>query len=513
MNTIVQGLGGGFDVRQLAYQAPLLLLIVGGVIVLLLDAFARTASRRWLMYLAAATCVVALAAAIAVWQRLGVAGPRPLFGGMLIADRFSTFLIIIFLTAALLTLLISSDYLREHGTEYGEYYALILFAAAGMVILAMAGDLVTIFIGIETMSLAVYVLTGSFRRSKRSAEAAMKYFLTGAFATGFLMYGIALVYGMAGTTNLREIGAAASRLDTEPVFLIGEFLLITAFGFKIAAVPFHMWAPDVYEGAPTPVTAFMAAGVKAAGLAGMLRLFLTAFGGDVLPYGRMGWGTILGIVAAATMTLGNVVALRQENVKRLLAYSSISHAGYLLIGVVSAGIAETAVGRDAALSAMLYYLLAYTLTTVGVFGVIAWLGNRGDERLMIDDWAGLASRHPAAALAMTVFLLSLGGMPPMAGFFGKFYIFRGAMQAYGDQLLWLVVVAVLNSVVSIYYYLRIVMAMYFREPARETQPLRSPAVAFALVAAALVMVEMGVLPGWWLDVASKSTLGLVGGAP
>jgi len=316
---------------------------------------------------------------------------------------------------------------------------------------------------------------------------------------------------MTGTTSLAGIRAAAAGVSSQPLFLIGELMLIVALGFKVAAVPFHMWAPDAYEGAPTPVTAFMAAGVKAAGFTAVLRLFLTAFGGDVLPFGRMGWGSILAVLAAATMTLGNIAALRQENVKRLLAYSSIAHAGYLLIGVVAAGVGAA----DTARPALGFYLLAYTFTTIGAFGVVAWIGSRNDERLLVDDWAGLAARHPGAALGMTVFLLSLGGMPPTAGFFGKFYVFRAAMQTYDDQLLWLVVVGVLNSVVSVAYYLRIVMAMYFREPTRELAPLGRPAVALnlALVVCALFVLEMGLLPGYWLSLAGSSVMSELTGLP
>jgi NADH-quinone oxidoreductase subunit N len=363
-----------------------------------------------------------------------------------------------------------------------------------------------VFLGIETMSLGVYVLTGSFRKNRRSTEAAMKYFLTGAFASGFLLYGIALVYGATGTTKLAGIAAVIDKVDTNMMFLIGMFMLIVAFGFKIAAVPFHMWAPDAYEGAPSPITGFMSAGVKAAGVAALLRLFTSAFGGDVLPFGRMGWAGLWAILAAATMTLGNLVALRQDNVKRLLAYSSISHAGYLLIGVVTAGLASGTPLEATAVSSTIYYLLAYTFTSIGAFGVVAWLGRRGDERLHIDDWSGLASRHPAAAFAMTIFMLSLGGMPPLAGFFGKFYVFRAAMDVEGGALNWLVILAAINSVVSIYYYLKVVMAMYFREPTREANPLRSTAVGAALLLSALLVVEMGVMPNWWLGLASKSVL-------
>jgi NADH-quinone oxidoreductase subunit N len=362
---------------------------------------------------------------------------------------------------------------------------------------------VTVFLGIETMSLGAYVMTGAFRRAKRPAEAAMKYFLTGAFATAILIYAIALVYGIAGTTNLAAIRAATAA-HTEPLFLIGELMLIVAFGFKIAAVPFHMWAPDAYEGAPTPITGYMAAGIKAAGIAGILRVFVSGFGGDVLPYGQLGWASVFAALAVITMTWGNVAALRQDNIKRLLAYSSIGHAGYLLIGVVAAGVAGDA-GPDVARPALLYYLLAYTFTTLGAFGVVAFVGRRGDERQNVDDWAGLAARHPGAALAMTIFLLSLGGIPPTAGFFGKFYVFRAAMEPDG-QLLWLVVAAVINSVVSIYYYLRVVMAMYFREPTRDAVRAPSGAVSVALIACAVLVLVLGVLPASWLDLASASAL-------
>ena len=491
------------SLSEIGYQAPFLALATGGILLFVLEAFTQKASsRRWLMWLALATVGVAGGGCLMVLRHLGDHTGYGLMHDMLIADRYSAVVTLLFLVGAALTLLMSADYLREHDTEYGEYYGLVLLATAGMAMLVMAGDFVTVFLGIETMSLAVYVLTGSFRRSRRSSEAAMKYFLTGAFATGFLLYGIALVYGMSGTTNLAEIGAKGQALAGKPLFLIGEMLLLVAFGFKIAVVPFHMWAPDAYEGAPTPVTAFMAAGVKAAGITALLRVFLTAFGGNLLPFGRTGWASILGVLAALTMTLGNLAALRQENLKRMLAYSSISHAGYLLIGVVAAGIGQSKL----ALPAVLFYLAAYTFTTVGAFGVLAWLGRRGDERALLDDWSGLATRHPGAALAMTIFLLSLGGMPPTAGFFGKFYVFRAAMQAWDDQLVWLVVVAVSNSVISAYYYLRPVVAMYFREPTRPMQPLATGPITFVLVASSLLVLEMGLLPSPWLDFMSRAAM-------
>jgi NADH-quinone oxidoreductase subunit N len=389
--------------------------------------------------------------------------------------------------------------MREHGFEFGEFYARIAFAVSGMQILAMATDLVSIFIGVETMSIAVYVLTGSWRHSPKSAEAAMKYFMIGAFASSVLLYGMALLYGSTGSTALAEIARHTSRVSGQPLFILGALLVIVALGFKIAAVPFHMWAPDAYEGAPTPVTAFMATAVKAAAFAVLVRLVSTAFGRNELAMGATGWASVLAVVSVLTMTLGNLTALRQDNVKRMLAYSSIAHAGYLLIGVVAIAV----VGAEAR-GPLIYYLAAYTFTTLGAFGVVAWLGNRGDERLTLDDWAGLGTTHPPQALAMTIFMLSLGGIPPTAGFFGKFYLFRAALGK--PTLVWLVVIAVLNSVVSVYYYLRVVTAMYFREAGRETKPLHAASVAWALAIAAIATLLIGILPGWLTDLASAASL-------
>ncbi len=489
--------------QQLYFQLPILVVVIGGMVLLLLEAFASAGSRRWLMHLGVAICAAALAATWLVWRRVTDVGAVSTFDGMIVADKLGLFMCLVFLTATALAMLISADFFREHALLYGELYPLFLFSTAGMMVLAMAGDLVSVFLGVEIMSLGAYVMTGAFRRAKRPSEAAMKYFLTGAFATAILLYGIALIYGIVGDTSLVAIRAATAS-HGEPMFLIGMFMLIVAMGFKIAAVPFHMWAPDAYEGAPTPVTGYMAAGIKAAGIAGILRVFSFGFGGDVLPFGQLGWATIFAILAVVTMTVGNVAALRQENVKRLLAYSSIAHAGYLLIGVVAAGISGEG-GLDLARPSLLYYLFAYTFTTLGAFGVAAWVGSRGDERQNVDDWAGLAARHPGAALAMTIFLLSLGGFPPTGGFFGKFYVFRAAMEPDG-QLLWLVVAGVLNSVVSVYYYLRIIMAMYFREPTREGQPASSTAITVALTICAVLVLLMGILPETWLDLAAGSTM-------
>ncbi len=326
-----------FSVVDLAWQAPILILAATGLFLVVAESFASGTSRKFMMNLAVAGCVIAAVVAVLAWRKLG-GQPRSLMGGMLVADTFGMFMIILFSVITALTALSSADYMHEHEFEAGEYYAVLLLSATGMGMLAMAGDLVTVFIGIEIMSIGAYVLIASRRRSKRSAEAAMKYFLMGAFATAFLLYGIALVYGAIGSTDLGIIGARVSAFSSDPLLITGILFMIIAFGFKVAAFPFHMWTPDAYEGAPTPITGFMASGVKAAAFAGMVRVLADTFGGDVLPYGYMGWAGLIAATAAITMTIGNVAALRQENVKRMLAYSSIAHAGTMLVAV--AAIAE-----------------------------------------------------------------------------------------------------------------------------------------------------------------------------
>lgn len=338
----------------------------------------------------------------------------------------------------------------------------------------------------------------------------MKYFLVGSVVSAILLYGIALIYGTAGTTELAAIGQKArdgNTLLSQPLFFIGVMLVLASFAFKVAAVPFHMWAPDTYEGAPTPVTGFMMTVVKTAGFAGLIRLLLVALKSDAMAHGPTGWVTLMGWLAALTMTLGNIAALRQNNIKRMLAYSSISHAGYLLLGVAALG-----VGGDEARGPLLYYMLAYALTTVGSMAVVGWVGG-GDvasERLQLDEWAGLGQRKPAAALAMTVFLLSLAGFPPTAGFFGKFYVFRAALLKPG--LLWLVLVAIVNSVISVYYYLRVITAMYFKEPhgraalAAESEPPHGGAVAASVLLCGLLVLLVGLLPTWFAEISAAAGL-------
>jgi NADH-quinone oxidoreductase subunit N len=477
----------------------MIILIGMGCVILLAETFVQGARRSGLAWLGIAGCVAALAAVVGQWADAAL--PESHFMGMLVLDRMALFLDGTFVSAGLVTLLFSAPYLREQGFEFGEFYAMVLFGVAGMMMVSHASHMVSLLIGIETMSLAAYVLTGCWRRSLRSSEAAMKYFLMGAFATGFLVYGMALVYGTTGgEMSYAGISGKVGEASKSPMFFMGEYFILIALAFKVAAVPFHMWAPDTYEGAPTPVTGFMAAGVKAAAFGGILRLMNTAFGNQVLVYDFTGWASVLSVLAVLTMTVGNLAALRQENIKRMLAYSSIAHAGYILIGVVAAGL-----GVAGAQASVLFYLVSYTFTTLGAFGVIAWIGNRKDERLFVDDWAGVGAARPAVALAMTIFLLSLGGVPPTGGFFAKFYLFRAAMES--PQLYWLVVIGVLNSMVSIYYYLRIIVAMYFRDALRPLVPIESASMQAGLVITAVAVVLLGLFPGSVVEWAAGPSAG------
>jgi NADH-quinone oxidoreductase subunit N len=390
----------------------------------------------------------------------------------------------------------SIRYLRQEGFEHGEYYVLVLFAAVGMMFMASAADLIIIFLGLETFSLSLYVLAGFFRTQAKSNESALKYFLLGAFSTGFLLYGIALLYGATGTTNLKEIHEflRVNPLPNEPLMLVSMGLLIVGFGFKVASVPFHMWTPDVYEGAPTPITAFMSVGSKAAGFAAFLRVFLyslSSFQGE--------WLWVLWVLAVLTMTLGNLVAIAQQNIKRMLAYSSIAHAGYILIAMVAA--------NDLGTASVLYYILAYAFMNLGAFGVVILFGRRGEENLLISDYSGMASKYPLLAALMATFMFSLAGIPPTAGFVGKFYIFSAAVKA---GYIGLAVIGVLNSALSVYFYLRVTVMMYMRNPEKELAPLEwSPPMAISLFIAVFGTLQMGITPGAYLEVARKSILALM----
>jgi NADH-quinone oxidoreductase subunit N len=438
----------------------------------------------WFGVLALAAVVIVCAVALPFADRA-----RPLLAEMWIADRMALLFDMIVAVVGSMSLVVFGPFAREHGFAREELPALVLFAVAGMVKVVHAAHLVALLIGIETMSLATYALVASRPRSSQGAEGALKYFLMGALATGFFVYGMALVYGTTGgELSLPGIARRAAQAGGNPLFTVGVLLILAALLFKVAAVPFHMWLPDAYQGAPTPVTGFMAAALKAAAFGGMIRLLGSALAVPQVALGHAGWARILGPLALASMVLGNLAAIRQDSVKRMLAYSSIAHAGYLLVGVAALGHAVVA-----ARPALIFYLAVYAATTLGAFAIASWVGRRDDECLHVDDWAGLARKRPALALAMTLFLLSLAGVPPTGGFFAKFYLFRAAVER--TELVWLVVAAVLMSVVSVYYYLRIVVAMYFRERPEAASGYASPATAVVLVLLAAVVLLLGVLPG------------------
>jgi NADH-quinone oxidoreductase subunit N len=463
---------------------PLIIVAVAAMVVLLVGVRVRDEESEGLGWLTFASLALAFIFTLGILGQSGVA-----FSGAISIDSFAAFFELIILISAMFTVLMSLDYASEHRMGGAEYYSLLLFCTLGMMLMATGADLIVIFLGLETMSLAVYVLAGIARKDPKSGEASIKYFLLGAFSTGFLLYGIALVYGATGTIKLAAIHAAlkSGSMNDNPMLLLGTGLLIIGFGFKVAAVPFHMWTPDVYEGAPTPVTAFMAVGVKLAAFAGFLRIFLV----DLAPLGAQ-WSSVFWMIAVVTMTVGNVLAVVQTNIKRMLAYSAIAHAGYLLVGMT--------VGPQAG-GAILYYLLAYAFTNLGAFAVVIALEQRGIGN-RIADYRGLAERNPMLAGAMTIFMLSLTGVPPLAGFMGKFYLFYAALhQGYVG----LVVIAVLNSVVSAYYYFSVIVAMYMQEGGVEVNRLNAkPALVAAIGLSAIATVLVGAYPQPYIMSASNA---------
>ena len=429
---------------------------------------------------------VALAAFANGWLYGLTAGPG---STMIAVDRFHLFANWIFLIAATLTLAISPLYVKRQRLQEGEFHALVLFATVGMMLMGATRDLIVIFLALELMSISAYVLSGFNRRDPKSAEAGLKYFLLGAFSTGFLLYGIALVYGATGSTNLALIALAiSSGAAVTGLLQVGIALLAIGFAFKISAIPFHMWTPDVYEGAPSPVTAFMSAGVKAAAFVAFARVFIVAFGGITESWYAIAWW-----LAAITMVIANVVALAQTNLKRLLAYSSIAHAGYLLVAIVAM--------NETATSGLLFYLLVYTAMNIGAFAVIVCVSGHGEDRLGLDRYAGLGARHPALAVCLTIFLLSLAGFPGTGGFMGKIFILQGAAEAG----LWtLSVIFVLTTVVSYYYYLRIAWYMWMRESSGSgtQEPVLVPlTMRFAMGVAVAFVVVLGILPAGAVSVA------------
>jgi NADH-quinone oxidoreductase subunit N len=498
----------GFDPNELRLLSPELLLCLGAVLLLAL-AVRREASGVWGQGVAILSCVMTLAAVLAYPATFGLESLRvPAstigFGGAFILDAFSIYFKVLFLAAAILTILLSGRYLKEEDARGEEYYALILFAVVGMMLLASAGEFLTLFLSLETMALAFYPLVGYFKGDRRSNEAALKYFLLGSFSSGILLYGISLIYATTATTSLGLIGMARSidalEPDLAPFFLLGVILITAGLGFKIAAVPFHMWAPDTYEGAPTPITLFLSTASKAAGFVALLRIYSMAFS-------RLGdkWSLLLAVLAVASMTLGNVAAILQDNVKRLLAYSSIAHAGYALMGLIAVGYGTDLATREWGLQAAILYLFIYLFVNAGAFGMVIMLRRQGIAGDRVSDFAGLARRSPWSAFAMLVFMLSLAGIPATAGFVGKWYLFGAAVRAH---VTWIAVVAVLNSAISLYYYARIVVVMYMHEPADGVAIAPSAGQRLAIASCAAFTLLFGVYPQPIIEFARRSVLAL-----
>jgi NADH-quinone oxidoreductase subunit N len=470
---------------------PEVVLAATGLLVLLIDVFQRGdrsgPSRAWVRWTAVAGVLIALLA-----NGYLLEFDVPVRSGMIAMDSFRVAMNFVILGATVLALLLAFDYLRREGLDIGEFYFLVLMAAIGMMLLAGSRDLIVVFVSLELMSLAVYVLTGFNRRDPRSAEGALKYFLMGAFASAFLLYGIALLFGATGSTNLALVTSEVARGASEGNFLLyaGVALVVVGFAFKVSAVPFHMWTPDAYEGAPTPVTGYMAAGVKAAGFAALIRIVTI----ELAPAASL-WGVVLWWLAVLTMIVPNVIALAQDNVKRMLAYSSVAHAGYLLVGVV----AGSAAGR----SATLLYLAVYAVMTLGAFAVVGMVAGQGDSRSGLADYRGLGWRRPLLGALLVVFLLSLAGFPPTGGFIGKLYLLMAAVDSGHVSL---AVILVLTSFVSYYYYLRIIWKMYFEETPDEAPSSAVPGAAFRLaaVAAALVILVAGLFPGLAIQAAEHA---------
>ncbi len=491
----------GFTAADFYYLLPEFVLTGGSLILLGADALSRGAHRRLMTWITVLTILATGAALIPFWD-----ASQTIARGLIAVDTFAFFFKVVFLFAALLTVLMSSSFLEVEGARTAEYYFLILCATLGMMIMAGGIDLITLFIGLETMAVSFYVLAGYLKPDKRSNEAAVKYFLLGAFSLGLLLYGMSLLYGLTGTTNLRAIATALAGGQGGVLLTLAVVLVVAGMGFKIAAVPFHMWAPDVYEGAPTPVTAFLSVGSKAASFAMLLRIFiegLPAFstgGLGAIFKTPLGWTTFFYILSVVTMTVGNLGALTQTNMKRLLAYSSIAHAGYVLIGVVA--------GTPRGVQATLIYLFIYAFMQLGAFAIVVMMRRKDEIGDELKDLSGLYFRHPAAALAMMVFMLSLGGIPPTAGFMGKFWVFGAAIDA---GYVWLAVIGVLNSAISLYYYVRVIMFMMIKEETVGSMPIISPAVAGVLIVAAAGTLFLGMYPTPLFNLAQMSadTLGRV----
>lgn len=476
---------------NLELLAPELSLVFFALVVILLDLFVQR--KGYLAIVSIIGVLVSGGLTIAMWG----GSAQAIFNNMVAVDSFALFFKLLFLSIAFLVILASQDYAAKFARFQGEYYALILLSVLGMMLMAATTELISMYLALEVASISLYILV-SFLKDNKSSEASLKYLLLGAVASAVLLFGMALVFGFTGNTHLAEIAKAIQAMSLtgiadSPALILGLVLLVAGFGFKIAAVPFHMWVPDVYEGAPTPITAYLSVGSKAAGFAIILRLFYSSFSAP--DWLSMDWGLIFAALSAISMTLGNVVAIAQSNIKRMLGYSSIAQAGYLMVGLATVGLSPVAdiVGR----STILFFLASYTLTNLGAFIAIIAITNKIESDL-IDDFSGMGKRAPMLAVGLTLCLISLIGMPPAAGFMAKFYIFSTAVQ---HNLLWLVITAVINSVISAYYYLRVVKVMWFGEPASEEKVPSSLALRLSLAISCLGVLVLGIVPGLGMRLA------------
>jgi NADH-quinone oxidoreductase subunit N len=472
---------------DMARFLPEILLTIFGTLLMVLDPVMHRRSSNLFGHLT----LLGLAAALGASLYAGTE-PGPAFGGMLVVDGFATFFRVLVIGAGMLTVLASYRFLQRESAEPGEYHSLLLFSLAGQCLMAAANDLIIVFIGLEISSIASYVLAGYLRDDKRANEASLKYFLLGSFATAFFLYGVAILYGSTGTVRLDQIRAVLNGPNAPfPVFVtLAAALLLVGLGFKVSAAPFQVWAPDVYQGAPTPVAAFLSAAPKAAAFAVFLRIFTTALEPIGPAWEPLAWGSAL-----LSMTIGNFAALLQSNIKRMLAYSSIAHAGYVLVALTARS--------DTGTSAAMFYLAAYALMNLGAFAVVCHLSGKGERYLTLDDFSGLAQKQPFTAAMLTIFLLSLIGVPLTGGFFGKFYIFHAALESH---LVWLTVLGLLNSAVAAYYYLRVLVMMYMHEPGEavaDAEPLPR-GMQLALALPALGTLFLGIFPNWVLEFTGHS---------
>jgi NADH-quinone oxidoreductase subunit N len=461
---------------------PIIILSVFGVYLMVQGVFAPRMNKLALAYLGIIGILIALVSNFFLIGKSYTA-----FEGMVRVDHLTVVFNFIFMITAAMSLLLITSYSEQEHIEFIEFTPLILFSTVGMMLMGSAESLMTIFLGLETMSIALYVLAGFRRTNRYSLEAALKYFLLGAFATGFLLYGIALLYGAVGSTNLTKISeyVAQNSMNLNLLALLGMGLIIIGFGFKVALVPFHMWTPDVYQGSPIPVTAYMAVGAKAAGFAAILRVIVLAAGQAAFE-----WTPVLWVLAVLTMTVGNIIALVQDDIKRMLAYSSIAHAGYILMGVVA--------GNDSTVSSVMFYLVVYLFMNLGAFAVVGVVSGKNERYVKIKYFSGLGKTQPMLAFVMTICMFSLAGFPPTGGFMGKFFLFKAALQS---GYVWLVIFGAINTLISVYYYIRVVVAMYMHDPLEDqkVEPIMAGAGLVILVSI-LGIFYLGIFPGTTMSI-------------